>query len=956
MRYVSAMPPLPAGFDGKLSMVLRNAFNLFSFSPQSPLPYQQYQGCLVTALDTYPLEKRCHELNHLFQELPLKELQHYLPTVLEHVFGFGTNLGWGLQCVQHGQQGFDTIRYFLGPEGPLLRLVYRLLSDAGLKYDFPVSCLPSDARRSLSSGPVPPFWAAKIPSYPVTGVGSQGPTALQLNAFELYMFHFAYLVVNPSQSGTLNQQLLMDVAGGEGQRANSRTMECLYVALLQDYLHYFLPFMHNHPPALDGYHPHQSAFAGTSAPSSLCRDAGSSFWNGSLSLPNSGSLGYYGSPGGLPRHQLSLFRKDVVDDLLGSSRSGGALTGAASPAVGSPAVMGGHSGSNPYVRVSEAFLEILLQFWLGRQQAAPAGLSMPSSTLTSTAYGMSPSATAGSTSFHHSFSSMAEESYMRSDFHMLIVRVVVKYLHQFRYSIPDTSSKNGGALYQCNHHHPLDDIKMMVPQLLRKRLYEFLKQALTHWPLDNSFRLPLETWLSFIQPWRYAPAYQSKPAGGRQEAHNQEIEAQWQPFVQEHLLFYTELLGMLLPRLCRMELASRRNAFMLFRVAKVFSQRNLYSMIKEAETSLTSGAGQSPSPTTGLRRQAVGATVANLVKQHMADVEEPGFVHRPLTGDDRRKQLVQLVQLALQAQRVVRWQLQGSGQEVDLTDSGGTQQRRDQRPPGAATSWWGRLKGSLRSALSSLMPSGVPDEVAERKKTLLYLRASVDELCGTFRLENIPDPSSATVPAELMREPSSALSHDITDFPGKGYGMHRVTDFSGRAYDTQDVTDFPGRVYDTQRSICGVNAFGYHGNPDTEPIRSYEVVFLVRILHLLSSAFNAKYGHELQLLYESPHFVGYVARQLLRPPTVYTETIKTGVGRPYVRHEHTLHARLCLRPLAHRQVLGYLACLFFLGYTWNVGPIAVSFMVLLCFSLAVLIRAAWSWGLRRASHSHQASN
>lgn len=42
-----------------------------------------------------------------------------------------------------------------------------------------------------------------------------------------------------------------------------------------------------------------------------------------------------------------------------------------------------------------------------------------------------------------------------------------------------------------------------------------------------------------------------------------------QPFVQENLLFYTALFGVLLPRFFRMDLASRRNSFMLYRVTKV---------------------------------------------------------------------------------------------------------------------------------------------------------------------------------------------------------------------------------------------------------------------------------------------------------------------------------------------------------------------------------------------------
>lgn len=37
----------------------------------------------------------------------------------------------------------------------------------------------------------------------------------------------------------------------------------------------------------------------------------------------------------------------------------------------------------------------------------------------------------------------------------------------------------------------------------QKNIYLFLKEAMQHWPIDSSFRLVEETWLSYIQPWRY---------------------------------------------------------------------------------------------------------------------------------------------------------------------------------------------------------------------------------------------------------------------------------------------------------------------------------------------------------------------------------------------------------------------------------------------------------------------
>lgn len=46
--------------------------------------------------------------------------------------------------------------------------------------------------------------------------------------------------------------------------------------------------------------------------------------------------------------------------------------------------------------------------------------------------------------------------------------------------------------------------RIILPSVQGK-IYTFLRKAIYHWPLDSSFRLILEAWLSFIQPWRYVP-------------------------------------------------------------------------------------------------------------------------------------------------------------------------------------------------------------------------------------------------------------------------------------------------------------------------------------------------------------------------------------------------------------------------------------------------------------------
>ena len=55
------------------------------------------------------------------------------------------------------------------------------------------------------------------------------------------------------------------------------------------------------------------------------------------------------------------------------------------------------------------------------------------------------------------------------------------------------------------------------------------------------------------------------------------------PFIGDNLLFYTVLLQEFLPRVFRMDLSAPKNAYMLFRVSKVFNLSNLASLIRDGK-------------------------------------------------------------------------------------------------------------------------------------------------------------------------------------------------------------------------------------------------------------------------------------------------------------------------------------------------------------------------------------
>lgn len=101
----------------------------------------------------------------------------------------------------------------------------------------------------------------------------------------------------------------------------------------------------------------------------------------------------------------------------------------------------------------------------------------------------------------------------------------------------------------------------------QKKLYVFLRHTLEHWPLDASFRLFLETWLSYIQPWRYVSSTQKGNDGDKV------VDWKWQNFVAENLLFYTLFLQKIILRFLRVELSSPKNSLMLYRISKVIRLR-----------------------------------------------------------------------------------------------------------------------------------------------------------------------------------------------------------------------------------------------------------------------------------------------------------------------------------------------------------------------------------------------
>lgn len=72
------------------------------------------------------------------------EWQNIFPILIDHIFGPQSTLSWGLRITSSSvnEQDFQAMRHFLSPTGPFFKLIYTLLRDPLVKYDFSAMYLP----------------------------------------------------------------------------------------------------------------------------------------------------------------------------------------------------------------------------------------------------------------------------------------------------------------------------------------------------------------------------------------------------------------------------------------------------------------------------------------------------------------------------------------------------------------------------------------------------------------------------------------------------------------------------------------------------------------------------------------------------------------------------------------------------------------------------------------------
>uniref|UniRef100_A0A671W783 Sphingomyelin phosphodiesterase 4 n=1 Tax=Sparus aurata TaxID=8175 RepID=A0A671W783_SPAAU len=489
-----------------------------------------------------------------------------------------------------------------------------------------------------------------------------------------------------------------------------------------------------------------------------------------------------------------------------------------------------------------------------------------------------------------------QEPFSPTEEHVLVVRLLVKHLHAFSNSLKPEQLSSSPSAHSHTHTSPLEEFKRVVVQrFVQQKLYLFLQHCFGHWPLDASFRAVLETWLSYIQPWRYT-GEKTNP----QQEQNRTVPDKWESFVQENLLMYTKLFQVFLNRTMRTDLVNAKNALMVFRVAKVFAQPNLADMIQKGEQLflepehvlhhrqprgyLTPSQGGSYLSS----RQRVMTDMVFRVKSHVYALEGQDCQYKQMFGTELRAAVMKLIQIIAQAGHTAK-RISDHSNEVAANNS--------------FLSWFGM--GS--SDTNTTFPGAEQEESGEcLKKTHEFLDRALENLCQIFKLNQ---GQLSQLISNLGSSQDDGNSKQLPDCIQGDNGLI-LTDLGRR------------------QIISGLRRFEIHyqGDPELQPIRSYENALLVRLFYKISSLVNNRFGGHMNALCSRPDFLGRLGRHYLSEQETTTKLKQSPMTQRTL--ERNRQPRLSLRPLASYRTILLLLLFYVFGALLSFGPVSSTLLIL----------------------------
>ncbi|XP_026744732.1 sphingomyelin phosphodiesterase 4 isoform X2 [Trichoplusia ni] len=445
------------------------------------------------------------------------------------------------------------------------------------------------------------------------------------------------------------------------------------------------------------------------------------------------------------------------------------------------------------------------------------------------------------------------------------VRVLVKHLHSFSAKHMSDPAVRSSAL------------RKYARQIMCVRAYHYIKHLVATWPLDASFRLVMELWLSLIQPWRYVNNTISQDrfpiANNNQEegGPTNTLDASFTQFIAENFPSYTCIFQLVLPRFMRLDLTAYKNAVMLFRLGKVFSQQHLGPILWNLEQAiLDCGSGLNLSPDTSYNNSGIEQSYTyngvslhkwvTIAKQAISEFNlSANFEYEPIWSDSMRMFASELVKKIISAKQTAENNVQEFNRRLRLRNQG----------------LWSAIK-------IFLMIENEHEEVAlleESKKVPNYLSISIHHFSTIFGLNE-----NTLLPPEPIIEDNS-LEHSSF----------------------VNSTSFPLSITNKLRSKT--TKIHYMGDPDLMPITTYESTILVRMLYQIATRLNEVYGYQFNSLWNRSDLLGFVTREILQSPCVIQTYVKDVTNHQNIVTQE-LPARLSLRRLGSHAFVVWLT----LGY------------------------------------------
>ncbi|CAK1550404.1 unnamed protein product [Leptosia nina] len=473
-----------------------------------------------------------------------------------------------------------------------------------------------------------------------------------------------------------------------------------------------------------------------------------------------------------------------------------------------------------------------------------------------------------------------------------LVRVVVKHIYAYSSRYNADSAVRSSAL------------RKYARQLVCQRAYHFVKHLVSTWPLDASFRLVMELWLSLLQPWRYTSDVTrdsfSHANRNRDEGSGAALDPSHIQFIAENFPSYTCILQLVLPRFARLDLTTYKNAVMLFRMGKVFSQPHLLPILMALEKGVVdsiSGAIYTVDNSFDASNLDQGYTYngvslhkwVSIAKQAISEFNAMAtFEYDPIWTDGRKRPYIEFVKKIISAKTLSEKLVDDYRNKINSENRG----------------FWRHLKDWF-------LVNHHEDRILleESEKVPAYLNNCINYFTNILML------------------------NDTTILPFEVDIMDNSTEHSSFA----NSNNFSYSIAQKLRS--NPTGLKYSGDPDLMPIMSYESTILVRFLYQLATKLNEAYSDEFARLWRRDDICGYVAREVLqRPLTIQTYMKDATDHRSSVLKD--LPPRISFRRLASNAFVAWLTIGYVVSRFLSYGGFVYIFVLITMFSFTVVTKAS----------------